>query len=100
MPARTGDSVCSRVLPMVPRPSARSVPRWRSLWPILLRIWVIFTLATLRVVLLLADRAALRLRLLLGDRLGRRLRLDRGRRSRLLGDGLLGDGLLGDGLLG
>src|SRR5260370_19723105 len=76
MPASTGDSVCSTLRPILPRPSARSVPRCRSLWPIWLRVCVIFTRATLALVLLLADGAALRLlrRALIGD-LARSLRL-------------------------
>src|SRR4051812_32818528 len=60
MPSSTELGSCSRVLPILPRPSARSVPRWRSLWPIWLRTWVIFTFATLALVLLLADAALLR----------------------------------------
>src|SRR5712671_111950 len=99
MPASTGDSVCSTLRPILPRPSARSVPRWRSLWPILLRICVILTLATLRI-LLLAEAAALRL--FLGGWLGRHLGLGRsggslGLRSGHLGDRRLDDGLLLDG---
>src|SRR5712691_10243840 len=84
MPSSTGVCSCSRLRPILPRPSARSVPRWRSLWPIWLLTCVIFTFATLLVVLLLADAAPLRLRLhsllgsfrgrLLGDRRGLRLR--------------------------
>src|SRR5205823_10518117 len=31
--------------PILPRPSARKVPRWRSLWPIWLRVWVIRSFA-------------------------------------------------------
>src|SRR5437660_1430414 len=92
MPASTGDSVCSRLRPIVPRPRARSVPRCRSLWPILLRTWVIFTLATVLAVLLLADRAALRLFLRLGGGLGRRLGLcggSLGLLDRRFGDGFL-----------
>src|SRR3954451_4521657 len=69
MPSSTGPCCCSTERPILPRPSARSVPRWRSLCPIWLRTWVIRTFATLRVVLLLAREAALRL--LLGGGLGR-----------------------------
>src|SRR5689334_16267597 len=58
MPARTGPSSCSTVLPILPRPSARSVPRCRSDWPIWLRVCVIRTFATARLLLL---RGALRL---------------------------------------
>ena len=36
----TGSSSCSRVLPIRPSPSARSVPRWRGDWPIALPVWV------------------------------------------------------------
>src|SRR4051794_36170913 len=43
MPARTGLSSISLVLPMRPSPSARSVPRWRSDWPIWLRTCVSFS---------------------------------------------------------
>src|SRR5207253_5867365 len=43
MPARTGLSSISLVLPIRPRPSARSVPRWRSDWPIWLRTCVSFS---------------------------------------------------------
>src|SRR5207253_11061370 len=46
MPASTGDSSISLVLPIRPRPSARSVPRWRSDWPIWLRTCVSFNFAT------------------------------------------------------
>src|SRR5258707_3603657 len=46
MPASTGLSSISLVLPIRPRPSARSVPRWRSDWPISLRTCVSFSLAT------------------------------------------------------
>src|SRR3954465_15272100 len=47
MPVRTGPSSCSTVFPILPRPSARRVPRWRSLWPIWLRTYVIRTFAIL-----------------------------------------------------
>src|ERR1700679_1098313 len=40
MPARTGLSSISFVEPILPRPSARNVPRCRSDWPILLLTWV------------------------------------------------------------
>src|SRR6266850_1987741 len=46
MPLRTGESSISFVLPIRPRPSARSVPRWRSDWPIWLRTCVSFSFAT------------------------------------------------------
>src|SRR3954454_13479150 len=46
MPARTGESSISFVLPIFPRPRARSVPRWRSDWPIWLRTCVSFSFAT------------------------------------------------------
>src|SRR5206468_3703556 len=46
IPASTGVSSCSAVRPILPRPSARSVPRWRSLWPIWLRTCVTLTFAT------------------------------------------------------
>src|SRR5262249_54168299 len=39
MPSRTGPVSCSTERPILPSPSARSVPRWRSLWPIWLRTW-------------------------------------------------------------
>src|SRR5213082_1851963 len=52
MPATTGPSSCSTVLPILPRPSARSVPRCFWLWPIELRVWVIRTFATRRLLLL------------------------------------------------
>src|SRR5438309_246641 len=45
MPARTGESSISLVLPIRPRPRARSVPRWRSDWPIWLRTWVSLSFA-------------------------------------------------------
>ena len=45
MPASTGAVVVSLVLPIRPRPSARSVPRWRSDWPIWLRTCVSFSFA-------------------------------------------------------
>src|SRR6476659_5118808 len=48
MPAKTGPSSCSAVLPILPSPSARSVPRCRWLSPIWLRTWVIRTFATWR----------------------------------------------------
>src|SRR2546430_15313244 len=47
MPASTGLSSCSTVRPILPRPSARSVPRCGRLWPIWLRVCVIRTFATL-----------------------------------------------------
>src|SRR4051812_26692931 len=43
MPASTGLSSISLVFPIRPRPSARSVPRWRSDWPIWLRTCVSFS---------------------------------------------------------
>src|SRR5207244_8960489 len=46
MPCRTGELSISFVLPIRPRPSARSVPRWRSDWPIWLRTCVSFNFAT------------------------------------------------------
>src|SRR3954462_4536062 len=45
MPAKTGPSSCSAVLPILPRPRARSVPRCFSDWPIWLRTWVTLTFA-------------------------------------------------------
>ena len=39
-----GSPLLGAILPILPRPSARSVPRWRSLWPIWLRTCVILTL--------------------------------------------------------
>src|SRR5437588_6441934 len=45
MPARTGLSSCSAVRPILPRPSARNVPRCAWVWPIWLRVCVIRTLA-------------------------------------------------------
>src|SRR5262249_28631214 len=44
IPASCGLSVCSTLWPILRRPSARSVPRCRSDWPILLCVWVILTL--------------------------------------------------------
>src|ERR671924_465597 len=41
IPATSGVSGRSTVRPILPRPRARSVPRWRSLWPIWLRTCVI-----------------------------------------------------------
>src|SRR6266576_3431964 len=46
MPASTGESSISLVFPIRPRPSARSVPRWRSDWPIWLRTCVSLSFAT------------------------------------------------------
>src|SRR2546423_1108641 len=74
MPARTGLSSCSTVLPILPSPSARKVPRCCSLWPIWLRVWVIRTFATARLFrhfgrLIwknLGDRQAAHLRYLVG----------------------------------
>src|SRR5665213_4408964 len=51
MPASTGESSISLVLPIRPRPSARSVPRWRSDWPIWLRTWVSLSFAIRRLFL-------------------------------------------------
>src|SRR5436190_10196603 len=84
MPSSTAVCSCSAVRPILPRPSARSVPRWRSLWPIWLRTCVIFTFATVLVVLLPADAALLRLRLhrLLAGRRGRGRGLRLGRNGR------------------
>src|SRR3954465_7011584 len=53
MPATTGLSSCSTVLPILPSPSARSVPRCLSDWPIWLRVCVIRSFATARLLLLL-----------------------------------------------
>src|SRR5919197_1470216 len=74
MPARTGSSSCSTVRPILPSPSARSVPRCFSDWPIWLRTCVIRTFAILfrfrRFLFLvrqhLADRQAAHLRHLVG----------------------------------
>src|SRR5919201_555933 len=63
MPARTGPSSCSTVLPILPRPSARSVPRCRRLWPISLRTCVIRTFVILHL-LRLRRRTLLRSRFL------------------------------------
>src|SRR5437879_9617711 len=48
MPARTGEASISLVFPIRPRPNARSVPRWRSDWPIWLRTCVSFSFAIRR----------------------------------------------------
>ena len=56
-----GSRRARRLRPILPRPSARSVPRWRSLWPIWDFTCVMLHLRHLRVVLLLPERAALRL---------------------------------------
>src|SRR6266542_5284586 len=45
IPASAGDSSCSTVRPMRPRPSARNVPRCRSDWPILERTCVMRSFA-------------------------------------------------------
>src|SRR2546423_3187382 len=45
IPASWGLSACSAERPIFPSPSARKVPRWRSLWPIWLRVCVIFSFA-------------------------------------------------------
>src|SRR6185437_12145073 len=91
IPSSTGPGCCSTERPILPRPSARSVPRWRSLWPIWLRTWVIFTFAMLGVVLLLAESAFLRLIRRLDGRgglfRGGRLSLDSGVRHRRRGVG-------------
>src|SRR5918997_3157462 len=47
IPASSGLSLCSTARPILPRPSARRVPRWRSLWPIALRTCLILTFAIL-----------------------------------------------------
>src|ERR1700693_243560 len=47
IPASCGLSACSEVRPILPRPRARRVPRWRALWPIELRVCLIFTFDTL-----------------------------------------------------
>src|SRR4029453_664763 len=44
IPASDGLSSCSTERPIRPSPSARSVPRWRWLCPIWLRVCVILTL--------------------------------------------------------
>src|SRR5207244_505607 len=89
---------CSAVLPILPRPSARSVPRWRSLWPIWLRTCVTRSLATLRVLLLPAD-AKPRLLLFLDDRSRLGLRCGLGLGCNCLGGRRLRPGLgLGLGL--
>src|SRR5919199_2800047 len=60
MPASTGVSSCSTVRPILPRPSARSVPLCFWLWPMPERTWVILSFATLLLLLrgrlLRADR--------------------------------------------
>src|SRR5512146_1538127 len=48
MPATTGPASCSTVFPILPSPSARSVPRCFWLWPISLRICVILSFAITR----------------------------------------------------
>src|SRR5215472_15075302 len=99
MPSTTGPDSCSEVLPIFPSPSARSVPRWRSDWPIELRTCVSFNVAT-RAHLLgfdrrlvrehVADRQAARLRDVLGTAqlaerdLGRLQHVDRVRRPERL----------------
>src|ERR687887_832814 len=45
IPASCGLSACSAVRPILPRPSARRVPRCLALWPIELRVWVIRSFA-------------------------------------------------------
>src|SRR5471032_1918239 len=87
MPESNGPSVCSAVLPILPSPSARSVPRWRWVWPIALRTCVSFTFAIARHLLCL-DRGLLDGSLLDGSL------LDQGLRDGLLLDGLLLDGSL------
>src|SRR4029077_4821090 len=47
IPASCGLSACSAVRPILPRPSARRVPRWRWLWPIALRVCLILSFAIL-----------------------------------------------------
>src|SRR3954471_16692654 len=72
MPCSTGPSSISLVLPIRPRPSARSVPRWRSDWLIWLRTCVSFSFAIGRHLLRrlvgkdLGDLLAARLRDFLG----------------------------------
>src|SRR5690242_2366424 len=96
MPASTGPSSISFVLPILPSPSARSVPRWRSDWPMPLRTCVSFTFA-IRAHLLrrpvrkhLRDLLAARLRDFLGTAqlpesdLGRLQHVDRVRRPERL----------------
>src|SRR5256885_8824999 len=96
MPARTGESSISFVLPIRPRPSARSVPRWRCDWPIWLRTCVSFSFAIFDHLLGLlvrenvADGLAARLRDVLGTPelaqrlLGRLQHVDRVRRAQRL----------------
>src|SRR5437764_1049552 len=45
MPWITGVSSCSAVRPILPRPSARRVPRWRCDWPMPLRVCRSFSFA-------------------------------------------------------
>src|SRR5437763_13619877 len=94
MPARTGLSSISFDFPIRPRPSARSVPRWRLVWPISLRTCVSFSFATFCHLPLVrqhfADLLAARLRDFLGaaqlaERLLRGLQhVDRVRRAERL----------------
>src|SRR5439155_5087286 len=111
MPAITGVSSCSAVRPIFPSPRARSVPRWRWVWPIWLRTCVSFNFATCRAHLhsvvrlrrlrgldrrLVGEHLADRLAAGLGDvlrpaelaerLLGRLQHVDRVRRSERLGE--------------
>src|SRR5579884_873842 len=73
MPCTTGLSSCSAVRPILPSPSARSVPRWRCDWPIWLRTCVSRSLAIRAHLLRLGlRRRAVRQHLV--DRLAARLR--------------------------
>src|SRR6185437_16969746 len=99
MPARTGLSSSSFERPILPRPSARSVPRCFWVWPMPLRTWVSLSRAIRRLLLHgrlvgqhLADRLAARLRDLLGPaqltqrHLGRLDHVDRVRRAERLAE--------------
>src|SRR5215831_17367801 len=109
MPARTGVSSCSTVWPILRRPSARSVPRFRWFSPIRLRTCVIRTFAICLWFLgclvreYLRDREAAHLRHLVGatealQPVDRRLRhVDRVRRAEALREDVADPGQLENG---
>src|SRR5437763_14350307 len=99
MPCSTGLSSISLVFPIRPRPSARSVPRWRCDWLIWLRTCVSFSFAILGHLLRgrpvrehFVDLLAARLRDLFGAAqlaeggFGRLQHVDRVRRAEGLGE--------------
>src|SRR5437764_583757 len=111
MPASTGPSSCSAVRPILPSPSARSVPRCFWVSPIWLRVWVTRTFAIALFCRCLVgedlrDRQAAHLRHLVRSAKaleavhGRLRHVDRVRRAKALGEDVADPGPLDPSELG